>query len=494
MRAEEESVDTSSGNPVGEALRGAWLRVHATAASLGELLADGARAAAAARTRDVLTSFIHLVSETVIMPLRELDMLDVFASWKLTNHLFTLFPPHPRHGLPLSPDEAFSLHRRAREAAASYGPVHSFLLSSSWSSARSNADRSLLREQEKLIERHKDSLPSSQYLEAALALDTSESGDEVLTTGGGDGDLPFYFVAFKRSSSEILIGIRGTVGLSDLVRDLAHHPTSFRDGTEAHSGVLQAAQRIAGNKQVRSSVLQCLDECSSGCCIVIVGHSLGAGVATLLGWLFKQEGGHTAIGRAANECDDSLRVYAFAPPATVSPSLAEQMSSFVESIVLGDDIVPRLSFASIRNARNAVRALAVDTSLRQKAEEALKQHDWQWLSTLLLRLRSGFDNSDALHAGGLMTHITDSGDCVDARRVDRWYVSDFVMKDNLMLDHLPAGYCSALLQASRQRNSIEQDTEDEDVRGSSDIKCVEHDSKHDSIEVERRLDNVVEAL
>jgi uncharacterized protein (DUF1684 family) len=69
--------------------------------------------------------------------------------------------------------------------------------------------------------------------------------------------------------------------------------------------------------------------------IRVVGHSLGAGVAALCGKGLKDKYGDS----------QNIHVYAFAPPAVASEPHAWE--DFVTSFVLGDDVVPRITFEAI---------------------------------------------------------------------------------------------------------------------------------------------------
>eukprot|EP01138_Halocafeteria_seosinensis_P008044 gb/GECG01008220.1/.p1 GENE.gb/GECG01008220.1/~~gb/GECG01008220.1/.p1 ORF type:complete len:1009 (+),score=93.70 gb/GECG01008220.1/:1-3027(+) len=70
--------------------------------------------------------------------------------------------------------------------------------------------------------------------------------------------------------------------------------------------------------------------------IAIVGHSLGAGVSTVLTPFLAPS-------------FPSLKCYAYsAPGATVSPSFSVALRPFVTTVVLGKDMVPRLGFPNLR--------------------------------------------------------------------------------------------------------------------------------------------------
>ena len=63
--------------------------------------------------------------------------------------------------------------------------------------------------------------------------------------------------------------------------------------------------------------------------LTLVGHSLGAGAASLLAMMLRANG------------ITNLRCYAFAPPMCCEPDLASSCSDFVTSIVYRDDIISR---------------------------------------------------------------------------------------------------------------------------------------------------------
>jgi sn1-specific diacylglycerol lipase len=72
--------------------------------------------------------------------------------------------------------------------------------------------------------------------------------------------------------------------------------------------------------------------------LVITGHSLGAGVGTLLAlqWHHRVQGTGPLPANSPR-----LRCYAFAPPCTMSLPLARAARSQVTSVVLRDDFVCR---------------------------------------------------------------------------------------------------------------------------------------------------------
>ena len=76
--------------------------------------------------------------------------------------------------------------------------------------------------------------------------------------------------------------------------------------------------------------------------LVILGHSLGAGIATIVSILLRSS-------------YPDIQCIAFSPPGgLMSPSLCEYTKAFVRSIVIGDDIVSRISMRNFDHLRDQV--------------------------------------------------------------------------------------------------------------------------------------------
>lgn len=84
----------------------------------------------------------------------------------------------------------------------------------------------------------------------------------------------------------------------------------------------------------------------AGYSVVIVGHSLGAGVAALLAWRLRVQDG---VG--------GVRAIGFATPPCASPSIARESRDFVLSCVFRNDVVPRLAPKAIVSLEQELMAL-----------------------------------------------------------------------------------------------------------------------------------------
>ena len=112
----------------------------------------------------------------------------------------------------------------------------------------------------------------------------------------------------------------------------------------AHSGMLAAARLLEA--ELRQAVRVLVE---SGLQVVIVGHSLGAGVAALLTWLFKH-------GADSAQLPHGARIYGvgYATPSVLDRAAAEAMRPYFTSVVNSVDVVPRLSIAAVRHLADEI--------------------------------------------------------------------------------------------------------------------------------------------
>ncbi|KAK2576891.1 hypothetical protein KPH14_005516 [Odynerus spinipes] len=158
-------------------------------------------------------------------------------------------------------------------------------------------------------------------------------------------EIPFYVVADHKTSS-IVIVIRGSLSLRDIITDLAAAADTFEcdglpPGSMAHKGMILGAKAIL--KQLdHHKVLEMAFNTYPTYTLTLTGHSLGAGLSSLLGIMLRP--------RYPN-----LRVYAFSTPAGVlSRDAAKVTEEFVLTVGLGDDFAMRLTVNSAEDLRTSL--------------------------------------------------------------------------------------------------------------------------------------------
>ena len=113
-----------------------------------------------------------------------------------------------------------------------------------------------------------------------------------------------------------------------------------------HEGVLISARRLLGDVREVVETLAVKSDYS----LRIVGHSLGGGVAILLGILVR------SIFPSLAE-RDAVRVHAFAPPPVLDIDGATGCEFFVTSVVNNADIIPRGSVANLAVLMELLRVI-----------------------------------------------------------------------------------------------------------------------------------------
>jgi hypothetical protein len=186
-------------------------------------------------------------------------------------------------------------------------------------------------------------------------------------TEGFFSDRPASALFLHKEQKIACLAVRGTATINDVVTDIRQVPVPF---PETETDVATAGgnarfdddwtpifrgQGLAVCGMARAAVnlyrehidaLELLAQ--KGYRIRITGHSLGAGVATLCGALVLRHMEQSALDPTSNEHSDLLRVYGYGSPSCVDAELSDYVRSFVTTVVLHDDVIPRLTPTSIR--------------------------------------------------------------------------------------------------------------------------------------------------
>ena len=153
---------------------------------------------------------------------------------------------------------------------------------------------------------------------------------------------PSHFLAVKKSQSswssslDMLLCVRGTKTITDVITDLLADAVDYRGG-KAHSGILQSGKFLAGkHSDTFREFLKASGKKKIN--MTLVGHSLGAGAASIAGMEL----------HARDDFD--VHVFGFGCPALLSKGLSESAQSYITTVVGDSDCVPRMSLASMINA------------------------------------------------------------------------------------------------------------------------------------------------
>uniref|UniRef100_A0A7S4J055 sn-1-specific diacylglycerol lipase n=1 Tax=Odontella aurita TaxID=265563 RepID=A0A7S4J055_9STRA len=245
-------------------------------------------------------------------------------------------------------DEISLLSRFMHLAAAAYGPgaIYAYGLSTS--------------------KNHETNTASLTNEELITMMTGIPHTDIALLASENDLYLPSHFIALDRAHKDVVLSIRGTQSIHDVIVDLICQSETFvsvfdRDETvegKVHNGFLKSAQRLAGTlHEVIKQILLENPEYS----LVIVGHSLGGAIATLLTLLW---------ARIPLFRERQIRAISFSSPCSVCSTLSRAPFTrrHITSVVFGDDIVSRLGLETFRELQCDIQALDLSTNGKNQGE------------------------------------------------------------------------------------------------------------------------------
>ncbi|XP_063221652.1 diacylglycerol lipase-beta-like [Bacillus rossius redtenbacheri] len=155
-----------------------------------------------------------------------------------------------------------------------------------------------------------------------------------------------FFVLLDHKTSSVVVAIRGSISLRDIFTDFTAGAEKFEveglpDDTMAHKGMVMGVKHIKSRLEDQK-ILDSAFALYPTYKLIIVGHSLGAGIGVLLALLLRPK-------------YPEVKVYAMSPPAAVLTREAARFTEqFTFSVGVGDDFVMRLSVDSIENLRNNI--------------------------------------------------------------------------------------------------------------------------------------------
>jgi hypothetical protein len=266
-----------------------------------------------------------------------------------------------------------------------------------------------------------------------------------------------YYVAVSPEQKQVLVGIRGTSTLEELLTDCCGRAIPLQDRTTSddslrieveaskpntvlaeddgdvevisglerivcedhdeegdnfprcHEGILISARRMVDKIQpilrswIRNGDLR----------FVLCGHSLGAGAATLAALILRSR---------FPELDERIQVYAFAPPPVLDHDSAIAAASFCTSVVHNADMIPRCSLSNLAVFVECLRAVH-----ERLAEKGMNPTGPLSTAAFVHQLSQGTNGELLLTASELNETVQQAHDRVALRKPEHLYIPGRVL-------------------------------------------------------------------
>ncbi|EPS28480.1 hypothetical protein PDE_03426 [Penicillium oxalicum 114-2] len=241
------------------------------------------------------------------------------------------------------------------------------------------------------------------------------------TNAAGETESGFplvHYLSIDHESKALVLTLRGTWGFEDILTDMTCDYDDLEwqgKSWKVHKGMHASAKRLleGGGGRVMITLRAALEEFQDYG-VVLCGHSLGGGVATLLAILISEPSGsltgtsfvtasYEPFPRTNQTTDDielrqrvptastsdvvpiydlptgrPIHVYAYGPPAVMSPFLRRATRGLITTIVNGSDVVPCLSLGILHDMHAVASMFKRDVSgaksrVRQRLHESFRQ-------------------------------------------------------------------------------------------------------------------------
>lgn len=173
-----------------------------------------------------------------------------------------------------------------------------------------------------------------------------------------------HYVAVDDAKKSVIVALKGTLSVEGATKDIRFEYLPVKiwgQQFEVHSGMWKAAQDLIAFPLLLAQVKQEL-EANPDYTLVVLGHSLGGGVAILLSALLAAE------PNSAGFLTNSLTVpgrpivcVGFEPAASIDEALAVKTKALMYTVVNKNDIVPSLSRGAILDIKTVALKLKNDS-------------------------------------------------------------------------------------------------------------------------------------
>lgn len=209
-----------------------------------------------------------------------------------------------------------------------------------------------------------------------LASFVDPQGGTDSTGATGTGVPLVHYISLDHEAKAVVLACRGTLGFEDVLTDMTcdfDYLVWRGRRYKVHKGMHASARRLlyGGDGRVLVTLKEALEEFPEYG-LVLCGHSLGAGVTSLLGLMLSEPNHNgpgfvtasgpvypkmlTDGGTSDTKFSDirvpsgrRIHVYAYGPPGVMSSPLRKITKGLITSVVHGSDLVPHLSLGLLHD-------------------------------------------------------------------------------------------------------------------------------------------------
>ncbi|KAL2871500.1 lipase family protein [Aspergillus lucknowensis] len=212
-----------------------------------------------------------------------------------------------------------------------------------------------------------------------------------------------HYLFLDHESKAVVLALRGTWGFEDVLTDMtcAYDDLEWQGKSwKVHKGMHASAKHLlmGGGRRVMITIRAALEEFPDYG-MILCGHSLGGGVAALLATMISEPTSEASlvsftttshserplvlseersVDNSRSACylppGRPIHVYAYGPPATMSPLLRRATRGLVTTIVNGQDVVPCLSLGILHDMHTTSLAFKSDIS---QAKSHVRYRVWE---------------------------------------------------------------------------------------------------------------------
>lgn len=255
-----------------------------------------------------------------------------------------------------------------------------------------------------------------------------------------EGDLKKIGFIMFIDEDKLVISLRGTLSHHDVINDLNAAYSPFLYGY-AHSGILKLANSFIETQLEHIKEVMNFNNINN---LLITGHSLGGGVATLLYILFLKQ--NLIPGCNISACT-------FASPPTVSGDFLDDKIESLVTYNYGNDIVPRLSLGALLDFKYLCLSISNIHSVFSDNDPSLKK---------IIEIRKHLFESNLypkLYQPGIVYHIKSDNNehekTYGFKMVPADFFSNLIYFKDFPNDHLLKEHINAFNSCIKDKNMID---------------------------------------